>query len=136
MSARDRALAAWARKVVKNPNGTVPADVDALRQAGLAEREIVEATLFVAFRLAFSTVNDALGAQPDWQLGAAAPPEVAEAVDFGRPVAASRPSRAQTLSGSAGPAGSRRRCRDRAGRSRSHSSGPAGDRRPPRRMRR
>jgi hypothetical protein len=28
---------------------------------------------FVAFRIAFSTVNDALGAQPDWQLAAAAP---------------------------------------------------------------
>ena len=45
-----------------------------------ASIEIFEATAFVAFRLAFSTVNDALGAQPDWQLVAAAPQRVRAAV--------------------------------------------------------
>src|SRR5262245_32822886 len=34
LSARDLALATWARKVVKDPNRTTQADVDALRAAG------------------------------------------------------------------------------------------------------
>lgn len=82
---RDRALAAWARKVVADPNSTTPADVATLRSAALDDREIFEATAFVAFRLAFSTVNDALGANPDWQLVDTAPPEVRSAVTYGRP---------------------------------------------------
>jgi uncharacterized peroxidase-related enzyme len=85
MTQRDRALARWARKVARDPNGTLPADVEELRQAGLSEREIVEATVFVAFRIAFSTVNDALGIPPDAQLVDAAPAPVREAVTFGRP---------------------------------------------------
>lgn len=87
LTARDRALSAWARKVARNPNATTPEDVEELRAAGFSEREIFEATAFVAFRLAFSTVNDALGVRPDWQLAAAAPPEVNRAVTFGRPTA-------------------------------------------------
>jgi len=87
LTARDVALAAWARKVVSDPNATTRDDVDGLRAAGLSEQEIFEATTFIAFRLAFSTVNDALGARPDWQLAAAAPPEVRNAVAFGRPTA-------------------------------------------------
>jgi uroporphyrinogen decarboxylase len=63
------------------------ADVEALRIAGLSEREIFEATVFAAFRMAFSTVNDALGARPDWQLAQAAPRPVRKAVTFGRPSA-------------------------------------------------
>jgi hypothetical protein len=38
----------------------------------------------VALRLAFSTINDALGAQPDAQLTQSLPPEVREAVTYGR----------------------------------------------------
>jgi uncharacterized peroxidase-related enzyme len=87
LTARDQALSVWARKVAKNPNATTLGDVDYLRSAGLSDQEIFEATAFIAFRLAFSTVNDALGARPDWQLAAAAPPEVRSAVTFGRPSA-------------------------------------------------
>lgn len=84
MTERERALAAWARQVVMDPNGATQRHVDALRRAGLGEREIFEATLFSALRLAFSTVNDALGVTPDWQVAEAAPPEVRAAVRFGR----------------------------------------------------
>jgi uncharacterized peroxidase-related enzyme len=84
LTARDRTLAAWARKVAAAPNTTTPSDVAALRDIGLDERAIFEATAFVAFRLAFSTINDALGAAPDWQLVSAAPPEVSAAVTYGR----------------------------------------------------
>lgn len=81
---RKRALADWARKVVRDPNATTEADVDSMRKAGLDDRAIFEATAFVAMRLAFSTVNDALGAAPDLQLERAAPEAVRRAVTFGR----------------------------------------------------
>lgn len=83
-SARDRALTAWARKVVDNPNSTMEQDVASLRDAGLDDQAIFEATTFIAFRLAFSTVNDALGCAPDWQLVQSAPAEVRSAVSYGR----------------------------------------------------
>jgi uncharacterized peroxidase-related enzyme len=87
LTPRDQALSRWARQVVSDPNGSSPQDVQALRAAGLSDREIFEATTFIAFRLAFSTVNDALGVQPDWQVAQAAPAEVRAAVTFGRPAA-------------------------------------------------
>lgn len=84
LTERDGVLAAWARRVVADPNGTARADVEALRAAGLGDREIVEATVFIAFRLAFSTVNDALGAVADRELVARVPAQVRGAVAFGR----------------------------------------------------
>jgi uncharacterized peroxidase-related enzyme len=82
---REAALRRWAEQVVRDPNGTTAEQVDSLRAAGLSDREIFEATVQVAFRLAFSTVNDALGARPDHELVIAAPPEIRAAVNFGRP---------------------------------------------------
>jgi uncharacterized peroxidase-related enzyme len=84
---QEQALAAWARKVATDPNATQAADVQALREAGLDDGQIFAVTAFVALRLAFSTINDALGAQPDALLAQALPAQVREAVTFGRPVA-------------------------------------------------
>jgi uncharacterized peroxidase-related enzyme len=84
LTPRDRALAAWARQVVRDPNGTKREDIEALHAAGLDDREIFDATAFVAFRLAFSTVNDALGVAPDAELAKQVPQEVRQAVAFGR----------------------------------------------------
>ena len=84
-------MAAWARKVARDPNATTPADVQALRDAGLDDEQIFAITTFVALRLAFSTVNDALGAQPDAQLAQSLPPEVRDAVTWGRPIAQAPP---------------------------------------------
>ena len=84
---QEKALAAWARKVARDPNATEATDVQALREAGLDDGQIFAVTAFVALRLAFSTVNDALGAQPDAPLAQALPAEVREAVTYGRPVA-------------------------------------------------
>ena len=84
LTPRDAALAVWARQVTADPNGTTQSDVDALKAAGFSDREIFEATLFTAFRVAFSTVNDALGVTPDWQLFELVPKEVASAVSYGR----------------------------------------------------
>ena len=85
---QEKAMAAWARKVVRDPNATTPADVQALRDAGLDDGQVFAVTAFVALRLAFSTINDALGAQPDAQLAESLPAEVRGAVTFGRPPAA------------------------------------------------
>ena len=84
LSDREAALASWARQVVRDPNATTDGDVARLREVGLDDREIFEATAFVAFRLAFSTINDALGAAPDKQLADDVPALVRAAVSFGR----------------------------------------------------
>lgn len=91
LSEREAALCAWCRAVVRDPMTTMPEQVADLREAGFDDREIFEATLLLSLRLAFSTVNDALGAQPDRQLADAVPAPVREAVTFGRP-ASEKPS--------------------------------------------
>jgi uncharacterized peroxidase-related enzyme len=82
----ERALARWARQVTRDPNATDAADVQALREVGFDDDQIFAITAFVALRIAFSTVNDALGARPDRELAEAVPTRVLEAVTFGRPV--------------------------------------------------
>jgi uncharacterized peroxidase-related enzyme len=89
-SARERALHDWVALVLRQPSGTTGADVDALKAAGFSEREIFDATTLIAFRVAFCTVNGALGARPDRELADEAPPEVLDSVTYGRPVAEAR----------------------------------------------
>ncbi len=84
LTARERALGTWAAALIADPNNTTAADVEALRTAGLSEQEIFDATVLVAFRLAFCTVNDALGVPPDRRLAQDAPPAVLASVTFGR----------------------------------------------------
>jgi uncharacterized peroxidase-related enzyme len=87
LSAPERAMARWARAVTRDPNATTPDDVQALRDAGFSDPEVFAITAFVALRLAFATVNDALGARPDSELTERVPAAVRDAVDYGRPVA-------------------------------------------------
>jgi alkylhydroperoxidase family enzyme len=87
LSGAERVLARWARRVVGDPNGVTAEDVEELRQAGYDDAQVFSVTLFVALRLAFSTVNDALGAPPDAELVGRAPAAVRTAVTFGRPPA-------------------------------------------------
>ena len=54
---------------------------------GFTDAQIFGITAFVAARLAFSTVNDALGALPDVQLRTIAPDAVRATVDWGHPTA-------------------------------------------------
>jgi uncharacterized peroxidase-related enzyme len=84
-TARELALRRWAEQIVRDPNAASATQVEKLRTAGLSDREIFEATVHVAFRLAFSTVNDALGALPDHELVTAAPAQIRAAVTYGRP---------------------------------------------------
>jgi uncharacterized peroxidase-related enzyme len=85
LSEREAALCDWCRAVVRDPMTTTREQVASLREAGFDDREIFEATLLLGLRLAFSTVNDSLGAQPDRQLAEAVPAPVRDAVTFGRP---------------------------------------------------
>jgi SAM-dependent methyltransferase/alkylhydroperoxidase family enzyme len=80
----EKALAAWARRVVSDPNGITDDDVGELRSAGFSDVQIFAITAYIAGRLAFSTVNDALGAQPDYELASGVPREVRNAVQYGR----------------------------------------------------
>ncbi len=84
LTPQESAMASWARRVVKSPNATSPADVQQLRDAGLNDTQVFAITVFVSLRLAFSTVNDALGAQPDAELIASLPPEIVTTVSYGR----------------------------------------------------
>ena len=84
----EQVLARWARQVARDANGTDEADVQALRDAGYDDAQIFALTAYVGLRIAFSTVNDALGARPDHQLASSAPAPVRDAVTFGRPVGA------------------------------------------------
>jgi alkylhydroperoxidase family enzyme len=77
---RSAALSDWARRRAVDPNATTPADVGRLRDMGMTDRQIFEATMLIAWRMAFTAVNDALGAQPDAQLA-----PVRAAVRYGRP---------------------------------------------------
>jgi alkylhydroperoxidase family enzyme len=80
----EQALARWARKVTLHPNTAEDHDIQVLRDAGYDDARIFAITAFVALRLAFSTMNDALGARPDRELSETAPASVRDAVTYGR----------------------------------------------------
>ena len=82
----EQALAQWARAVAADPNAINATDLQPLRDAGFDEVQIFAITTFVALRLAFSSINDALGARPDRQLGSSMPEAVVSSVTFGRPL--------------------------------------------------
>ena len=86
LSASERAMAGWARKIARDPNATRASDVQRMRDCGFSDSEIFTITVFVSLRLAFATVNDALGLRPDAALRTTAPASVREAVTFGRPI--------------------------------------------------
>lgn len=92
LTAAERAMATWARRVARDPNGTSAADVAELRLAGFSDSDIFAMTVFVALRVAFSTVNDALGVRPDAEYRSEAPAAVLDAVTYGRPIGTGLPS--------------------------------------------
>ena len=54
--------------MVREPNATTEVHVEELRAIGYDDRQIFAITVFVALRIAFSMVNDTLGAAPDPEL--------------------------------------------------------------------
>ncbi len=89
LTAAERAMATWARRVARDPTRTTASDVQALRDAGFSDDDIFAMTVYVALRLALSTVNDALGVLPDAGYATVAPAAVRAAVTFGRAMAVS-----------------------------------------------
>jgi uncharacterized peroxidase-related enzyme len=86
LSPAEQAMTAWARMVARDANAVTADDVQPLRAAGFSEASIFAMTTFVALRIAFSTVNDALGVCPDAEYHAMAPPAVLAAITYGRPI--------------------------------------------------
>ncbi len=81
---RGRALATHARQLGAGQHvPPAPASsLQSLRDNGFGDDQILAITLYTTLRRAFSTVNAALGAQPDSELVAAAPPGVREAASL------------------------------------------------------
>lgn len=61
LSAREAALAAYAEKLTRRPAEVEPADLDALRAAGLSEAAILEAAAIVAYFNLSNRFNSGLG---------------------------------------------------------------------------
>ncbi|MCU1392437.1 MAG: putative peroxidase-related enzyme [Ilumatobacteraceae bacterium] len=83
----DRAVAAFARKVVLDAAGITADDTAALRAVGLDDNDIADVVFAVSARCFFATALDAMGVQADAQLGAAFAPELTERMVVGRPIA-------------------------------------------------
>ena len=71
---------------MRSATTTTAQEIEELRQAGLDDDTIFAVTFYAAMRMAFSTVNNALGAHPDHQFRTAAAPQVLASVDYGRPI--------------------------------------------------
>jgi alkylhydroperoxidase family enzyme len=67
-----------------DPNGTTPEAVQALRDVGFDDPQILALTMYAALRLAVSSVNDALGARPDVALAEMLDPRIRAAITWGR----------------------------------------------------
>jgi alkylhydroperoxidase family enzyme len=81
----DRALMAFAERVVTDATAITQADVDGLRAHGLSDGEIFDAVLAAAIRCFFSKTLDALGVQPDAEF-AELDPAFREPLTVGRPI--------------------------------------------------
>ena len=65
---RSRALCAYALKLTVRPWAMGPADVEALRAAGLSDRDVVDANQVVAYFNYVNRIADGLGVElePEW----------------------------------------------------------------------
>lgn len=82
----DAALVALARRVAAEPSRVESGDIDRLRRLGLDDRDLFLVVAAVGARCFFATVLDALGAEPDGQLGEV-PEGMRQVLTVGRPVA-------------------------------------------------
>src|SRR5690606_33196888 len=85
LTAQEAVLARWARKIAADATSATADDVRELSEAGFTDDEIFAITAYVAGRIAFSTVNNALGARPDRELIAITPDSIRDAVARLRP---------------------------------------------------
>jgi len=82
----ERAIMAFAVKVVRDANSVTREDVEGLRHHGLTDTEIFDVTAAAAVRCFFSKTLDALGVQPDAVYRQRLGPVVRDALVLGRPI--------------------------------------------------
>ena len=81
----DVAIMAFAAQVARDAPSVTAADVQGLRDHGLSDTEIFDVAAAASARCFFSTLLDALGAEPDAAYGALEP-GLREALTVGRPI--------------------------------------------------
>jgi alkylhydroperoxidase family enzyme len=81
----DRAIMAFAERVVADATSITEADVDELRTHGLSDGEIFDVVLAATIRCFFSKTLDALGVQPDAEF-AELDPAFRDPLTVGRPI--------------------------------------------------
>ena len=81
----DRAIMAFAERVVADAASITQDDLQRLRDLGLTDAEIMDVALTAAARCFFSKTLDALGVQPDARF-AELDPAFSEALTVGRPI--------------------------------------------------
>ena len=82
----EQAITSWIRRVMRSASTTTPDDIDELRQAGIDDDKIFAMTFYAAMRMAFSNVNNALGAHPDRQFRTTTTLQLLAVIDYGRPM--------------------------------------------------
>lgn len=88
LSAAERAVVDFAAKVASDATAITAGDIEALRREGLSDAEIFDVAATAAARCFFSTLLDALGAEPD-RAYHALPGDLRAALTPGRPIEAS-----------------------------------------------
>ena len=86
LTAEDRAVIAFAERIVDDASSITQAEIDELRAHGLSDEAIVNVVLAATARCFFSKTLDALGAQPDASYGEL-PANLRDALTVGRPIA-------------------------------------------------
>jgi alkylhydroperoxidase family enzyme len=81
----DRAIMAFAERVVADATAITQADIDELRAHGLSDSEIFDVVLATTIRCFFSKTLDALGVQPDAEFREL-DPAFRERLTVGRPI--------------------------------------------------
>jgi uncharacterized peroxidase-related enzyme len=84
LDATDRAIVSFAGKVARDAAAITAADVQALRDHGLTDPEIADIVFAAAARAFFTKTLDALGVEPDAQLGETFDADVRAQVTVGR----------------------------------------------------
>jgi uncharacterized peroxidase-related enzyme len=86
----DIAVMDFAGKVAGDAASITATDLDTLRRHGLSDVDIFQVVLAAAARCFFSTVIDAVGAEPDSQYRTSVAPELQQVLTVGRPIATER----------------------------------------------
>ena len=86
LSEQDAALYSFATKLALDASAMEQSDVDALRDAGLADAEISDVVYAVAARAFFTKVLDGLGARLDQETADTFDPGLLQGMIVGRPV--------------------------------------------------